>query len=97
MPLFEFTGPGSMTYPETRDALDHPLGTVEPGERREFEKAPDQWWVPAGDGGGSGGGSPDGGEGVSGGSGGEDASGVPEPEPAPTGPVPAPPAVVPGA
>ena len=44
MPEFVFRGLVPVTYPETRDALGVHLGTVEPGDVREFDKAPDQWW-----------------------------------------------------
>ena len=46
MPEFVFRGLVPVTYPETRDALGVHLGTVEPGDVREFDKAPDQWWAP---------------------------------------------------
>ncbi len=49
MPLFEYAGPGPRVYPETRDAAGANLGEVRTGDRREFNAAPDQWWVPAGD------------------------------------------------
>lgn len=46
MPTFRFDGP-ARDYPFTRDAQGQNLGRVEPGDEREFEQAPDQWWVPA--------------------------------------------------
>jgi hypothetical protein len=100
MPLYRFSGLVSHVYPETRDALNHPLGLVEPGDEREFEQPPDHLWVPAGDGSGG-----DGGEGTepSGDSaaGNQDGTGEETAPPAqpetPAGPVPAPPAVIPGA
>ena len=47
MPSFEYTGPGGpRTYPETRDAHGVGLGTVQPGDVREFPEAPDQYWAP---------------------------------------------------
>lgn len=44
MPDFTYSGPGVMFYPETRDATGHHLGAVCPGDIRDLDKAPDQWW-----------------------------------------------------
>jgi hypothetical protein len=87
------------TYPEGRDAQDRPVGTVEPGDIRDLEEAPDYFWRlatgedraareqalagPAAD--GSGDGTETG-----------DPSGQ-DGEPAPDGSQPAPPAIIPGA
>jgi hypothetical protein len=50
MPEFVFAGPYGTTYPETRDARGAHLGTVEPGDVRDLDAAPDQWWAPADEG-----------------------------------------------
>ena len=39
-------------YPASRDARNQPLGTVQPGDVREFDELfepPDNWWEPATD------------------------------------------------
>jgi hypothetical protein len=46
MPDFRYAGPGTRTYPETRDRYGVLVGTVEPGDVLELDEAPDQWWVP---------------------------------------------------
>ncbi len=84
MPAFRFDGT-ARDYPFTRDAQGQNLGRVEPGDEREFEQAPDQWWVPA---------EPGSGEDAPGD--GRDPGGASEGD-APPPPVPAPPAVIPGA
>lgn len=48
MPSFEFRGFVPTLYPFDRDALDQPVGEVQPGEVREFDEAPDWQWIPAG-------------------------------------------------
>jgi hypothetical protein len=80
MPSYQFTGLTARVYPETRDAQDHAVGTVEPGERREFDEAPDDLWALSGDSGGQD----------------DDSQDEPEGEPGLAGPQPVPPAVVPG-
>lgn len=94
MPPFRYIGPGSRFYPENRDALNRPVGAVEPGDEREFDTAPDQWWAPAQDNaqdepGGEQAGAPDETAASS------ETGALAAPDEAP-GPVPAPPAVVPG-
>lgn len=44
MPSYEFQGLTSFVYPETRDAAGRPLGTVNPGDVRDFGAAPDHMW-----------------------------------------------------
>jgi len=51
MPDFTYLGPGERFY-DRRDAQARNVGTVRPGDRREFDAAPDQWWALT-DGGGS--------------------------------------------
>jgi len=92
LPSYELTGP-ERVYSETRDVNGRPLGTVQPGDIRMFDEAPDSWWVPV---------IPPGTSEAA--SSGEQAPAdvpdtpapAPEPEPA-AAPVPAPPAVVPPA
>jgi hypothetical protein len=88
LPSFELTGP-ERVY-STRDVNGTPLGTVQPGDIRMFDDAPDSWWVPV---------IPPGtGEAASEAAPADapDPGPAPEPEPA-ASPVPAPPAVVPQA
>lgn len=100
MPLFSFSGLVATVYPETRDAANRPVGTVQPGDVREFAQAPDWLWVPAG-GSDEQPGVPEDAAGVSGT--GVPAAApetpalvpVPPPAPVPAGPVAAPPAVIP--
>lgn len=47
MPAFVFSGLIPTDYPFAKDAQGQNLGRVEPGDEREFDEAPDQWWVPA--------------------------------------------------
>lgn len=47
MPAFVFSGLIPTDYPFAKDAQGQNLGRVEPGDEREFNQAPDQWWVPA--------------------------------------------------
>jgi len=94
LPSFELTGP-ERVYSETRDVNGRPLGTVQPGDIRMFDEAPDSWWVPvippgAGEAASSDEAAP------------ADAPDAPAPDPASepepaAAPVPAPPAVVPPA
>lgn len=44
MPDFTYDGPGVRFYTEGRDAQGRNLGEVEPGDIRDLERAPDQWW-----------------------------------------------------
>jgi hypothetical protein len=46
MPAYEYSGPGSRVYPESRDASGRNLGTVDPGDRRFFDDGPpDHLWA----------------------------------------------------
>jgi hypothetical protein len=45
LPSYELTGP-ERVYSGTRDVNGRPLGTVQPGDIRMFDDAPDSWWVP---------------------------------------------------
>ena len=47
MPAYVLTGFMERYYPASRDAHGAPLGDVQPGDVRDFEEPPDQWWVPA--------------------------------------------------
>ncbi len=82
MPPFVFRAPSPYDYPASRDARGVPLGTVQPGDVRNLDEAIDRWWVPV-----------DGSEGHGQDESTEAAEGT-APDPAPDGPVPAPPAVI---
>jgi hypothetical protein len=44
MPGYIFTGPYESVYPESRHADGSNVGTVEPGEIRDLNEAPDHLW-----------------------------------------------------
>lgn len=44
MPEYESTAPYGMTYPESKDAQGRNLGLVQPGDIRDLDEPPDQWW-----------------------------------------------------
>lgn len=47
MPSYLYSGPGERVYPEGRDASGAHIGTVTPGDVREFDEPPaDGWWTP---------------------------------------------------
>lgn len=89
MPVFAFSGLVPVDYPFAKDGRGQNLGRVEPGDEREFDTAPDQWWVPA-DGEASGTGSAPEPAGVTPDPGTEGDTGEPD------GPQPAQPAIIPG-
>jgi hypothetical protein len=47
MPSYRFVCPQAMAYTGLRDEHDVHLGQVNPGDVRDLNEAPDQWWVPA--------------------------------------------------
>ena len=44
MPDYTYLGPGERFY-DRKDAQARNVGAVQPGDRREFDEAPDQWWA----------------------------------------------------
>lgn len=47
MPSFTYSGPGERVYTEGRDSAGRHIGTVAPGDTRDFDEPPaDGFWTP---------------------------------------------------
>ena len=99
MPEYVSTAPYGLNYTEGRDLQGRNLGLVQPGDIRDLDEPPDQWWREATDEDRA---AQDAGDEPGGGDGNDAADEVPDPEPdsgsetPEPDPEPAPPAVITG-
>ena len=106
MPEYVSTAPYGLNYTEGRDLQGRNLGLVQPGDIRDLDEPPDQWWREATDedraaqaareAGSAAAGEPEGDEQDQGAGDGDGEPGSGGEAPEPSAPVPAPPAVITG-